>query len=238
MHTLLIMAGGQSTRMKNPTPKQFLLIGGKPIIIHTLERAEKIEEIEEIIIVSRKEHISKLEKYIEEYNINKKIRFALGGETFQESAYNGLKLVKTKSVIIHDAARPFVLKKDFEKLINHASENVTSVYPIPFTVLTQENEKINGILDRSKLVNIQTPQKFNTKALLESHEKARNENRLFTDQSSILYYYTNTDIATIKGTSYNIKITEPVDMIIGEIIYKENIQKEEMNDNDGINKKI
>lgn len=227
MYTLVLLAGGKSTRMKNIVPKQFLLLAGKPIIMHTLETVEKIEKIKEIIIVSQKKDIPKLNKYIEDYRLRKKINFAIAGETRQASVYSGLQFVKTEEVIIHEAARPFVNKNEFEKLIKSKVNNATYVYPIPFTVLKSNNQKITGILNRNELVNIQLPQKFETKILLESHKKAIEERKEFTEDASLLYYYTNTEIQTIIGTSYNLKITEPVDLKLAEILYKENLLREE-----------
>ncbi len=228
MYTLILLAGGKGTRMKNAVPKQFLLLAGKPIIMHTLERVEKIEEIEEIIITCGEEYISLIEEYRKSYMLNKKIIYAKAGKTRQESVYNGLKKVKTDNVIIHEAARPFVNKSEFKRLIECKEKNVIFTYPIQFTVLKIKDDKVNELLDRNELANIQLPHKFETKTLLEAHEKAREEKREFTEDSSLLYYYTKIDIKTIMGSQYNLKITESLDLIIGEIMYKENlIRKDE-----------
>ena len=228
MYTLVLLAGGKGTRMQNEIPKQFLLLAGKPIIMHTIERVEKIQEIEEIILVCEEKYIETIENYRKNYMISKKISYTKSGETRQQSVYNGLKLVKTDEVIIHEAARPFVHKNEFQKLINCEEKNVTYTYPIQFTVLKAENQKITDLLDRNELVNIQLPQKFETKALLKAHERAIEDNKSFTEDASLLYYYTKTNIKTLNGSSYNLKITEPIDLVLGEILYKENlIRKEE-----------
>ena len=216
MYTLVLLAGGKGTRMKKTLPKQYLLLAGKPIIMHTIERIEKIKEIKEIIIVCEEQYISKIEEYKKNYMITKKIRYAKAGKTRQESVHNGLELVETDSVIIHEAARPFVHKSEFEKLINCDEKNATYTYPIQFTVLKSKDNKISELLDRSELVNIQLPQKFETKSLLEAHRKAKEENRFFTEDA-------NKEIQTITGTQYNLKITESLDLVIGEILYKENL---------------
>lgn len=228
MYTLVLLAGGKGTRMKQTLPKQYLLLAGKPIIMHTIEKIEKIKEIEEIVIVCEEQYIPKLEEYKKNYMISKKIRYAKAGKTRQESVYNGLKLVKTDSVIIHEAARPFVNKNEFEKLINFNAQNVTYTYPIQFTVLKSKHDKISGLLDRDELVNIQLPQKFETKSLLDAHKKAEKDKKIFTEDASLLYYYDNKEIKTLMGTQYNLKITESLDLVIGELLYKENlIRKEE-----------
>lgn len=225
--TLILLAGGKGTRMKNVIPKQFLLLAGKPVIMHTLERIEGIKEIEEIILVCEDEYIHTIEEYRQSYRLNKQIRYAKAGRTRQESVYNGLKLVKTEIVIIHESARPFVKQSEFEKLIECKEKNVTYAYPIQFTVLKTQEERISGTLNRNELVNIQLPQKFETKYLLEAHEKAVKEKKEFTEDASMIYCYTNKEIKTLKGSPYNLKITEPLDLIIGEILYKENLIRKE-----------
>ena len=222
MYTLVLLAGGSGSRMKKNIPKQFLLLAGKPMIMHTLERMEKIKEIEEIIIVCKDEYIPTLEKYRRDYCLTKKISYAPAGATRQESAYNGLSLVKSKNVIIHEAARPFVHASEFQKLIDDKNKNAIYAYPINFTVLKAQNNEVNGLLERDELINVQLPQKFETKKLLAAHEKAINDGKTFTDDSSLFYYYMKEKIATLDGTAYNLKITETIDLIIGEIIYQEN----------------
>lgn len=227
MYTLLLLAGGKGTRMQNEIPKQFLLLAGKPIILHTLEKIEKIEEIEEIVIVCEKQYIKQIDEYRKNYRLNKKVRYADAGKTRQESVYNGLKLVKTKDVVIHEAARPLVTKNEFEKLLLCEERNVTYTYPIPYTVLLMENECISGMLNRDELVNIQLPQKFETSLLIDAHRRADKEEKKFTEDASLLYYYCKEKVRTIKGSQYNLKITEPLDLILAEYLYKENLIRKE-----------
>lgn len=222
MTSLILLAGGKGTRMYQQTPKQYLLLAGKPVIVHSLERIEQIEEISDVIIVCSKEYINLLKEYISSYGLKKNIIFTDAGNTRQESVYNGLKLVKTKSVIIHEAARPFVKKNEFEKLINHEEENITFGIDIPFTVL-KANEYVQEILIRKELINVQLPQKFNTNSLLLAHKMAINDQLLFTEDASLLHHYELGHVKVLKGSTYNLKITEPIDLLIGEIIYKEYI---------------
>jgi len=223
MLTLILLAGGNGTRMNNSIPKQFMLIGGRPMIMHTLDRIEKIDEIDDVIIVCKKEHERTLDNYKIEYGLRKKIRYAPAGATRQESVYNGLKMVNTEKVIIHEAARPFVKESEFRKLINIDYDYVTYTLPIPFTVLKADNEGIYDILNRDELVNIQLPQKFITSTLLEVHEMARNDGKTFTEDASMIVYYKGIKVKHINGTSNNIKITNETDLIIANEIYKEYI---------------
>ncbi|MDE6272756.1 MAG: 2-C-methyl-D-erythritol 4-phosphate cytidylyltransferase [Muribaculaceae bacterium] len=221
-YSAIILSGGRGNRMQEAVPKQYLLLGGKPMIIHSIERMDKIETISEIIIVCEESFIEPLKEMIHEYSILKPVIFIEGGQTRQQSVYNGLKAAKEDSIILHEAARPFVRRSDFEALISNPNANVTLGYDIPFTVLTGTS-KVQGILNRSELINVQLPQKFNKRALLDAHEKAIKENLTYTEDASLLFDISQEEISIQKGTSINIKITEPLDLELGEIIYKNHI---------------
>jgi len=100
-------------------------------------------------------------------------------------------------------------------------ENVIYGTRIPFTVLAG-HEYVEDTLERSQLVNVQLPQKFDAKKLMLAHESARAERRHFTEDASLLFHYQpESPIRILEGSERNIKITEPLDMIIGEAIYSE-----------------
>lgn len=223
MISALILSGGKGTRMKNIVPKQYLLLAGKPMIMHSIERLDSISQINEIIIVCEKNFESSLELMMKQYNITTPIRFAPAGLTRQESVYSGLQMVNNESVIIHEAARPFVLKNDFLRLINDEANNITYGYEIPFTVV-KGKDYISETLIRNELKNIQLPQKFNTKTLLQAHNIAKENNEQFTEDASMISTYKLDNVKILNGTSYNIKITEPIDFLLGEMIYKETIR--------------
>jgi len=207
--------------MNKPIPKQYLLLAGKPVIIHILERIDDIAEISEVIIVCHERYRDLLSTYISAYMLRKKIVFANAGTTRQESVYNGLQKVNTKLVILHEAARPFVKKSDFETLIHDENENITYGIDIPFTVLKTNNHYISGNLKRDELINIQLPQKFNASSLLQGHQMAIADKLVFTEDASLLFHYGLGAVKVVKGQPYNIKLTEPMDLLLGEIIYKE-----------------
>lgn len=219
-NSLILLAGGKGSRMNQDIPKQFLNLAGKPVIMHSLEKIEKLDSIDDVIIVCLSEYKDYILDYINKYNLKKDYIIVDGGSTRQESVYNGLKEVKNKSVILHEAARPFVSTDGFEELINSSESNITYATKIPYTVLGMKNNKIAYSLNRDELVNVQLPQKFNTKTLIALHENARKEELNFTDDSSLVYYY-GLDVYTMPGDSFNIKITDSKDLIIGEEIYKE-----------------
>lgn len=228
MYTLILLSAGKGLRFGKDIPKQYLTIAGKPMIVHTLERINKINEINEIVIVCEKEFINKIQTYLNDYFITKKVIFAQGGKTRQESMYNGLLVASNDKIIVHEAARPLVSKKDFLDLINCAEENVTYTYGIPFTVLKKDlNQNLSGILNRKELVNIQLPQKFNKIDLLNAHNLALNNNLTFTEDASMVYY-SGKNVFCLEGKSYNVKITEYTDLLYGEMLIKEDYLKEEV----------
>lgn len=225
MFTVILLSGGTGRRMQNAIPKQYMLLAGKPVIMHILERLEKVDAISSIVIVCADSYRDSIRLMLEQYGITKEVVFAPAGNTRQESVYNGLTQVKTKGVIIHEAARPFVSVEDFIKLVEYETDNVMYGLSIPFTVL-KGGKYVEAELNRSELVNVQLPQKFQTDLLKESHLRAIEDKLVFTeDASMVFHYFPMNKIEICPGKEYNIKLTTRQDMIIGEIIYDEVFRK-------------
>ena len=225
MYTAILLSGGSGSRMKNAVPKQYMLLAGKPVIMHILERFDVIEGIKEIVVVCTPEYQPFIELMLKQYGIEKTVKYAVAGKTRQESVMSGLKYVETDKVIIHEAARPFVTADEFIKLINEKEENVMYGSPINYTVI-KGDKYVKELLERSTLVNVQLPQKFSTGLLKKAHEKAANECKQYTEDASLVYDYDNNiKIKIIEGNDYNIKLTTPTDMLIGEEIYREYFQR-------------
>lgn len=220
-YTFVLLSGGVGSRMHNSLPKQYMLLAGKPMIMHVLEKVDALEDVNRIIIVCADEYRSSIELMLEQYGIRKPVEYATAGNTRQSSVLSGIKMVNTDNVIIHEAARPFVTIEDYQELIDEPCNNAMMGIDIPFTVI-KGHEYVEGLLTRSELVNVQLPQKFETKTLLEAHLKAEKEERVFTEDASLIYYYyPNTQIKIIRGKDYNIKVTTRMDMLTGETIYDE-----------------
>ena len=222
MYSAILLSGGKGCRMQEATPKQYLLLGGKPMIMHSLERIDSLKSIDEIILVCDFLYLDYLKRMLHEYNISTKIIFAAAGETRQESVYNGLQKANNEDVIIHEAARPFVKLEEFQRIIDADGDNVIYGYDIPYTIVKGKSV-IEGILNRSELLNVQLPQKFKLKTLKEAYDKAIDHKNIYTEDASLMFANSNAIIKVIKGSSYNIKITEPIDLLLGEIIYKDYI---------------
>ena len=217
--TLVLLSGGSGSRMQYSVPKQYMLLAGKPVIMHILERVDLIPAIEEVIVVCVDEYVEPIELMLAQYGVQKKVRFAPAGATRQASVKSGLDLVTTDDVIIHESARPFVKVEDFERLINERERNAIFGIDIPFTVIKGHKE-VEGLLKRSELVNVQLPQKFETRLLKNAHEKALKEGNEFTeDASMVFHYYPEIPIEICKGMEYNVKLTTRIDLLVGEQIY-------------------
>lgn len=228
MISMILLSGGVGSRMENSIPKQYVSLGGKPIIIHTLERLANVREIDEVIICCAAEYKSHIAILIENHCPQLAYKLVLGGATRQESTNNGLRACRNNSVMIHEAARPFVKQEEFERLAQDENENAIYGIEIPFTVL-MGREKIEGNLDRENLINVQLPQKFNRRKLMEAFERAYEENKKFTEDASLFYEYNPyEEVKVLKGTVFNLKLTYPLDLLIGETIYKEYVIGSEM----------
>lgn len=217
MIDLILLAAGKGTRTKLDYPKQFLRVAGKPILIHTLEVFRKISEIGTIYVSIHTSYGTGYISLLEDYSVDDVVLVS-GGETRQESVANCLAHVKTDRVIIHEAARPFITESFIIELLNHKSDIVVPVLPIPFAVLT--SKPIRSI-PKSSLYNIQLPQIFNTEKLKSAHAQVNGP----YDEDSMMVYENIPDstIDMVLGLEENIKITTPLDIKLAEVIYRERL---------------
>jgi 2-C-methyl-D-erythritol 4-phosphate cytidylyltransferase len=216
---MIVLAGGIGKRIGRPFPKQFLLLGGKPLIIHVLEKARAIPEIERVIITCPEGHLEATRELIANHALGDKFTCILGGESRQESVYLGLlALDGLDSVIIHEAVRPLVSTTEFRVLLEASDENAMYGIPISFTVL-KGHEYVEGLLERDELVNVQLPQKFHRGKLLAGHEAARRDGVTFTEDAGLFFRYIGEPVRILAGSDHNIKITVPTDTVTAEAIY-------------------
>ena len=226
---VLLTAGGRGKRMGRSVPKQFVEVNGKPIIIHTLEVFEKLPEINGIVISCIEEWVSELQKYIKKYGISKVVSVIAGGNTGQDSIYNGLVEIRRKYdddtfVLIHDSVRPLVLPDTIEKNIQKAHESDSSVTCVPLTetVITGNNGKFCSV-NRDESLMARAPQTFKLGQLIEVHEMARKEGlHNFVDTCTMMLHYRR-KVSIIIGSPENIKITTPSDIFA----FKSFLQKRE-----------
>jgi len=211
----ILLAAGIGQRMGEDLPKQFLRLNGKPIIIYSLEVLSKYELIKNIYITYNENYKDLYTCIIHDYNFPK-CSLVQGGKTRHESVFLALQHVKSDKVIIHEAARPFINSDQITQLSNENESAVVPTIPIPYTVSLGQ-EYMTGELERSQLKNIQLPQIFKFKDLMNAHEKAKAENFIATEDG-ILMHRAGYKVKFVPGYENNIKITTHLDLVIAEII--------------------
>ena len=219
----IIVAGGKGKRMGKKVPKQFLKIGNLPIIVRTLMKFQKSKTIDGIILVLPQKWKTYGKKLLEKYHLSKVIKVVNAGTTRQASVYNGLSAAAKFNpdfVIIHDGVRPFVNITLIEKSVVGAKKYGACAAAItPKDTLFDKGK--HTILNREKIISIQTPQAFKFSTIWEAHKKARKRKKWdFSDDSSLLLFY-NIKTNFIKGERKNIKITVIEDLEIAQLISRD-----------------
>lgn len=215
--TAIIVAAGTGARLKSDTPKQFLEIAGKPVIVHTLERFQSAPSIDSIILVLSEDRIADFE-----YSSDKLFRTVSGGSTRAESVLNGLNAVdeETGIVAVHDGARPFVSVDEIEQTIAKAKETGAAclVGPVTDTIKTIRGDEIAGTLDREKLRRALTPQAFKIEVLKKAFQTADLSDAV-TDECYLVEKLGH-PIAFVEGSPRNIKITHAEDLALAEALLR------------------
>lgn len=211
---VILLASGMGSRTTLVEPKQMLELDGKPILYRLIDFFEKIFFVDNIIITANELILKKVEEYAYQYPNAKVI---IGGNTRQQSVYKALSYVKTKEVMIHEAARPFI-DYDLVKRILDCPKRPT----VPYTKSTSTLYNINdyNYVNRDYIVNIQLPQIYCTRDLIIAHQLATE--KTYPDDSSLLFGELNIKPNLVEGSEYNIKITTPFDVDLSEVLYEKN----------------
>ena len=218
----VIFAGGTGNRMNTVSrPKQFLELRGKPIIIYTLELFDNHPEVDGIVVACLESWIPFLKKQIKKFEINKVVDVVPGGNTSQDSIYNGLVAAEKKYdgdsiVLIHDGVRPLITGQTISDNINAAKEYGNCITCVPTTetfVVRQQNGSLTIPNRRDSLI-ARAPQTFVLKDIIAAHRQAQlREENDFIDSCTMMSHYGH-EIHTIFGPMENIKITTPTDFFI------------------------
>jgi 2-C-methyl-D-erythritol 4-phosphate cytidylyltransferase len=216
---LVVVAGGVGKRMGSETPKQFLPLEGKPLMMHTIERFVAASPGTEIIVVLSRAFFSEWESLCQQHNFTLPYRMAEGGSERFYSVRNGLNLVSRRSLVaVHDAVRPLVSPATIERCFTEAAVygNAVPVVTPSETVRQVMRSGNSRILRRSMIRLVQTPQVFNSEILLKAYSRRHRES--FTDDASVVEA-AGERIHLVEGNPENIKITTPADMVLaGELL--------------------
>ena len=224
----VVLAGGIGTRMGNvEKPKQFMEIGGKPIIIHTIEKFVMNPEFEKILVLSPKQWIKHTEDLIRKYIPQAaNVVVISGGSTRNETIMNSISYIEGQGrlnedtiIVTHDSVRPFVTHRILEENIRFAKEFGACDTVIPATdtiVESKDNTMISQIPDRKTMYQGQTPQSFKAMHLRELYNGLTDEEKtILTDACKILVIK-GEKVHLVEGEESNIKITYPYDLRVAE----------------------
>lgn len=218
----IILASGTGSRCGLNIPKQFYKVNDKTVLEYSIEAFENNPQIHEIIVVSNPDFIDLTNELSNKYS--KVIKVIKGGETRQQSSYNGVMSVQDNdaNILLHDAVRPFVTQTIINECIEALQKNnaVNVAIESSDTILEiDENNFIKSVPNRKNLRRVQTPQCFKLDIIKQAHELAKNEKSFQpTDDCGLVLKYKLTPIFVVNGDENNIKITYPSDIEIAKKI--------------------
>lgn len=227
MDYIIIVAGGKGLRMGSDIPKQFLPIGGKPVLMRTLERFREYSDQLQIILVLPEAQQDYWRQLCKQYHFQVQYQLANGGETRFHSVQNGLALIPDDAqgvVGVHDGVRPFpnidVIRDCYETA--RTAKAVIPVIPVVETVRKLDLTKCQTLCEvesitvpRGDYRLVQTPQTFDIQLLKAANRQSYNDG--FTDDASVVESYGHA-ITLVEGNRENIKITTPYDMLVAEAL--------------------
>lgn len=216
-NTVIIVAGGMGKRMQTPIPKQFLMLSGKPVIFHTIEKFLRFDASVKLIIALPEESLPIWENLCRQMGFTAPIHIARGGETRFHSVLSALAFAGNNELIaIHDAVRPLVsietIKRTFE-----TAKNSGAAIPVlpPVDSLRRVAPDGNYPVNRNEYVIVQTPQVFRSEILIEAYKQEYDPS--FTDDASVVQK-AGFPVSLVEGNPENIKITSPADLKMAEFL--------------------
>lgn len=224
---VLIVAGGRGLRMGGDLPKQFIPLGGKPVLMHTLAAFHRWDASAELVLVLPEEHQAYWKMLCKEIGCPVPHRIVNGGETRFHSVRNGLRCISEcmgmdpemhehALVAVHDGVRPFVAPEVIGRCFKEAEVSEAAIPVVP--VVDSLRECTGGSshpVDRSRFRAVQTPQVFDADLLVDAYDQPYTE--AFTDDASVVEAFGHR-IVTVPGNPENIKITTPFDLIVAEAL--------------------
>lgn len=216
----IIVAAGSGSRFGAALPKQFGLLNGRPILMHTIDNMQAALPDSQVMLVLNKDFVDYWAELCEKYSFVSP-NVVTGGITRWQSVKNAIDVIPCDAEVItvHDGARPIVDKLMVERLIKALDEALGAIPVVPVTdSLRQLNEQGSEPVERSLFRAVQTPQAFHAKKLVEAYSLPYEE--AFTDDASVMAKL-GYDVALVDGDTYNIKITNPLDVEIAQLYLRQ-----------------
>lgn len=218
---VVIVAAGQGRRMGSKEKKQFLMLGDKPVLYHSVQLFKSVPGVKEIVVVTSEEDIGRATDLLAEFA---PLTVTSGGPERQDSVLLGLRALRdAQYALIHDAARPFATRALVERVMNKALETGAAIPAIPaqdtIKIVNAKGE-VESTPPRQSLRAAQTPQAFRLSAILRAHEKAREHGFVGTDDSMLMEWQ-GVNVSVVEGEHTNLKLTTPADFKLGELILEQ-----------------
>ena len=215
---VIIPAAGSGSRFGGPIPKQFLTLGGKPILQHVVERFLFEDRVAKVVVAVSEQLVAAVSQAPMD-----RVQFVSGGETRQQSVMNALRAAGDEFdiVAVHDAVRPFFSLATFRAAIDAAAETGAALpaLPVPDTIHTVSDDALDLTLDRSALVAAQTPQCFRLQLLRDVLERAERDGESGTDDAGLAARFGHR-VRIVPGDTLNFKITRSEDYALAEAVYE------------------
>lgn len=219
---IVIPAAGQGKRMRAGRNKQFLMLSGQPILVHTVRLFQVSSHVSEIVIVGAENDLALIKELVDHYRLDKVVSICKGGTQRQDSVRSGvLALSPTiQRVVVHDGARPLLTLQDFHRFLQEAEGFPAAIMGIEVKDTIKQVDdtgRVTNTLPREQLRAVQTPQIFERKKLEEAHFRAADAGYYGTDDASLLEWL-GYSVQVIEGSQENIKVTTPEDLWLAERI--------------------
>ena len=216
----IIVAAGSGSRFGAALPKQYCLMNGRPVLMHTIENMRVALPDSHIVLVLNKDFVDYWAELCEQYSFVSP-RVVVGGDSRWQSVKNAVDTIPREAEVItvHDGARPIVDRMMVERLIA-ALDDAPGAIPVVSVTdsLRRVNEQGSAPVDRSQYKAVQTPQAFHADKLVAAYSLPFNPT--FTDDASVMAALGN-DVALVEGDPYNIKITNPLDIEIAQLYLRQ-----------------
>ena len=225
----ILPAAGLGTRMAGPQPKQFLSLGGVPILIHSLRAFAAVQRVTAIYVAVRKTELERVEAEVAEYGFADRVHVVEGGDNRQESVVNALAAVPAEAddvILVHDAVRPLIDTATIDRTIDAVAEYGAAIVGLPAVDTIKQVERtahgalITATIPREFIVLAQTPQGFRYGLLQKAMNEATADGFVGTDEASVVER-AGLPVAVVHGSQVNLKITQPGDLELAEFFLRQ-----------------
>ena len=212
---VVIPAGGVGLRLGRRTPKQFLAVGGEPVLVRTVGHFARHPGVAAIVVAAPAAHLARTRRLIGPLGRRATVAVVAGGATRQESVARALAAVPEDAelIVVHDAVRPFVTRALVDAVVGAARDAGAAICALPIaeTVKRVRDGVVEATLDRSALWTVQTPQAFRAPLLRAAHARAYRDGAVGTDDA-MLVERLGQPVRVVRGSELNVKITTPGDL--------------------------